>query len=595
MADSQPTPEERTAPERPKMVGWYNPPHLISIAIRVAISTIFGQFADRRESLAVREVRPDDYTRFSGQDFWFDFVADCGDGWNPTYAIAQLLAEPTLPDVGGLPRGSILVMGGDEVYPTASREEYETRLIAPYDQAYSEVKKREGWPDDRPHLYAIPGNHDWYDSLVSFLDIFCRRRIRNGKEERAGKEIGGRDTQQTRSYFALKLPGDWWLWAVDIQLTGYIDQPQVDFFIQVVKEEMTSPSKLIICTGQPVWLTPEEDANSPGSGLRSFSYLARLHQLAAVKHQVRLVLTGDLHHYSHYEEDGVHFLTCGGGGAFLHPTHRLKDNPVRLYYPAPNDRTHIPSPKAVHPRRFTLSHKDEAKAVYPSVETSARLVRDNWKFAYLNPWYALTIAIAYAIFTWLMHTNALLYGPFVAGKSLALLLQSASDFGGALGTYVSIAGVSPWPFLFFAASIGGYYYLADFRDLLPRLTAGVLHALVQSLTLVIVTCAIARTVTSSSDLLLIVLVGLVGGLLSATLLGLYFWFCLWRFGKHSNEAFSSLRIQDYKSFLRLQIKPNGDLTVYPIGIDRIPQDGSATLKPRLVDGPISINGTLPEG
>jgi hypothetical protein len=38
-----------------------------------------------------------------------------------------------------------------------------------------------------------------------------------------------------------------------------------------------------------------------------------------------IVLSGDTHHYSRYTgDDGVtQFITSGGGGAFLHPTHQL--------------------------------------------------------------------------------------------------------------------------------------------------------------------------------------------------------------------------------------------------------------------------------
>ena len=90
--------------QRPKMVGWYDPPRLIATGIRVAISTVFGEFVDGREAQAAsRKIDPDkiedayNYSgELAGQDFWFDFIADTGDGWNSTYAIARLLAEPKL-------------------------------------------------------------------------------------------------------------------------------------------------------------------------------------------------------------------------------------------------------------------------------------------------------------------------------------------------------------------------------------------------------------------------------------------------------------------------------------------------------------------
>ena len=61
----------------------------------------------------------------------------------------------------------------------------------------------------------------------------------------------------------------------------------------------------------------------------------------------------------------------------------------------------------------------------------------------------------------------------------------------------------------------------------------------------------------------------LGGLAGALVLGLYLLVSLQWFGRHSNEAFSSLRIQDYKQWLRLCIDREGRLAIYAIGIDRV--------------------------
>ncbi|MCA1691438.1 MAG: metallophosphoesterase, partial [Actinobacteria bacterium] len=48
----------------------------------------------------------------------------------------------------------------------------------------------------------------------------------------------------------------------------------------------------------------------------------------------------------------------------------------------------------------------------------------------------------------------------------------------------------------------------------------------------------------------------------------YLWItnCL---GYHGNEAFAPLHHMDQKNFLRLHIGTDGDLTLYPVGIDRV--------------------------
>ena len=55
-------------------------------------------------------------------------------------------------------------------------------------------------------------------------------------------------------------------------------------------------------------------------------------------------------------------------------------------------------------------------------------------------------------------------------------------------------------------------------------------------------------------------------------MGLYLFISLHFFGRHDNEAFSALKIEDYKSFLRLHIDKNGELTIYPIKIEKVPRD-----------------------
>ena len=51
----------------------------------------------------------------------------------------------------------------------------------------------------------------------------------------AGRSAASPDctTRQTRSYFALKLPANWWLLAIDLQLGADLDEPQVQYFQKV--------------------------------------------------------------------------------------------------------------------------------------------------------------------------------------------------------------------------------------------------------------------------------------------------------------------------------------------------------------------------
>ena len=130
---------------RRSMVGWYDPRVLAHSAYQVAIANIFGRHSDTRliEALASQPQSEFNYSAPQG-DFWFDYAADIGDGWNSTFAIADAIARPelALQHNGAAVKtqgGKVLVFGGDEVYPYptahrvrhAHRDALQTRIRGP--------------------------------------------------------------------------------------------------------------------------------------------------------------------------------------------------------------------------------------------------------------------------------------------------------------------------------------------------------------------------------------------------------------------------------------------------------------------------------
>jgi hypothetical protein len=119
----------------PRMAHWFNPVLLLQLLNNVVVSSMFGQYADRRLMIAALDTVPPEEHARRAEEFrsrlepdkdggvWIDWVADLGDGFDSTYAVASLLAKREL-KVGDvdLPRGQALVMGGDEVYPKATRQ-----------------------------------------------------------------------------------------------------------------------------------------------------------------------------------------------------------------------------------------------------------------------------------------------------------------------------------------------------------------------------------------------------------------------------------------------------------------------------------------
>ena len=109
-----------------------------------------------------------------GGEVWIDFVADTGDDVSVSLAVAKLVArEYSVPGANGdaaltLPRGHVLIHGGDLAYPVATVREMSRRLLDPWNHV---LEAAEG--TDAPRvLFGVPGNHDWYDGLDGFARMF---------------------------------------------------------------------------------------------------------------------------------------------------------------------------------------------------------------------------------------------------------------------------------------------------------------------------------------------------------------------------------------------------------------------------------------
>src|SRR5690349_18505591 len=326
-------------PQRP--VGWLAPLLLLNTGLRTLMAILFGAYLDKRE---LQNALAGDSFQQPGTDgeLWFDYVADLGDGFHATYSVAWLLAQPRLAVDGRvLPRGQVLLMGGDQVYPVANGEGYESRMKGPYRAALPEA------PADgpRPTLFALPGNHDWYDGLTAFLRLFARRK---------DGHIGGWRTQQRRSYFAVELPARWWLFAIDEQFGAYIDDPQLMYFENVTKS-LGAEDRIILATPSPKWVKAVEDPNA----YDATDYFIRT-ILAPTGANVRVLVSGDLHHYARYDGPDRQLITCGGGGAYLLATHQL---PEQLTVP----------PEETLTRSKSRSRVYDLATRFPSAAESRRL------------------------------------------------------------------------------------------------------------------------------------------------------------------------------------------------------------------------------
>ncbi|MGH8867344.1 MAG: metallophosphoesterase [Actinomycetes bacterium] len=542
------------APHRP--VPWLSPGELVNAATKVVVSGLFGSYADKRE---LQGTFPDPLLAChpGAEELWLDFVADVGDGFDPTYTVAWLLAQDKL-DVltpegqtttSTLPPGSLLVMGGDEVYPTASTRLYEDRTKGPYKAALPEAP---GGGEPRT-LLALPGNHDWYDGLTSFLRVFCQ-----------GGRIGGWQTTQPRSYFAVRLPQRWWLLGVDIALGGYVDAPQLAFFRDTVRPLLQAGDGVIVATGKPSWVeTGEHDPDA----FNTLDFLDRT-VVQGTGAQVRLWVSGDSHHYARYAEAGGarQLVTCGIGGAYLSATHAL---PETLTVPPPEARVRDRSAPVTYHR----------VATYPDVATSRRLAKRVWGIPWRNPGFKRLCAGVQAALL-LVLTGAL------AWAEQSRPLDALQDAG--LSEVLSLAGEVGLIGLVAAVAVGG---VAGARMLSPGergrphrplgpmvapwllVAVEVLVALVALAALVIVPYGDGTLGLFEALATLAVLAG-AAGLVGAQV------FAGWLLAfdhvpAYRGWIFSGQGIEDHKGFLRMHIGRDGALTLHPVVVDKICHDWRA--------------------
>lgn len=560
-------------------VRWLSPRELARAGIKAVLSAVFADYADKREIqsnfdkqlITIPDAPPD-----TTGDCWFDYVSDLGDGFDATYTIASLLAEESLTPHGSegpLPRGSMLVLGGDEVYPTASAEAYEDRMTGPYRAAFPYAEKS-------PLLIALPGNHDWYDGLTSFLRAFT-----------TGRSIGGWKTVQTRSYFAVQLPHRWWLVGLDSQFESYIDEPQLKYFEETFTRHLQPGDGVILCSASPTWLktTHDPDAFNPLFWFEKHYIRSKpvpgSDRREPTGAEVRLWLTGDLHHYARYvedldvqdpaETDARQMVTCGLGGAFLSATHNL----------LPGFRV-LPELSRSYREGDAYSSFLRAETTYPDAKTSKSMAKDlakPWKhdrfLLWRNPGLGSLIA---AIHTLLFLGLFLMLGQ---GRTPA-----TSEHGRVVAAYLTAGTPALWVFagtvLATVVAIVALVYLAPLtRGKPPFLSLGSIAAGLAQVGVLLgsfLTLAyLLRTEEITSvdiagwhDIAILLLVsvwaavvgGFVGGLVFAVSIVCF------RTGGPLTWQLSGQAIEDYKGFLRIRLSADGLLTVFPMVVDQINRD-----------------------
>jgi uncharacterized membrane protein HdeD (DUF308 family)/3',5'-cyclic AMP phosphodiesterase CpdA len=254
-------------------------------------------------------------------DFAFLVVGDPGEGDASQHVLRDQIIR-----AGADPGVRFMVIASDVIYPTGSMKNYEANFWLPF----------KGF--DKP-VYAIPGNHDWYDALEGFVATFfvadaarVAMRARVEADHRLTSTTDGRiawlvqEAQRLRGeyrvptgfqrapYFQIHTER-FALLAVDTGVLRRVDPDQLAW-LRAALEQSRSKFKMVIL-GHPFYAGGGYQAGDDEA-------FAAIHRLLA-EHQVEIVMAGDTHDLEYYveryragsAERAMHHVVNGGGGAYL--------------------------------------------------------------------------------------------------------------------------------------------------------------------------------------------------------------------------------------------------------------------------------------
>jgi hypothetical protein len=263
----------------------------------------------------------------------FMIVGDPGEG-----DASQWATVPALESIWG--DTEFMVIMSDVIYPAGCINEYEEKHYRPY----------RDYP--RP-IYAIPGNHDWYDDLHGFMFHLCglgehegyeptwsrgvprwkrllhRRMWRSPEKPMPGIEamrgtwrpLASQQSSQRTPYWTIELDHVR-LVGIDTGITGGIDRDQGQWLRSVSLDPDAREKPKILITGKPLYVDGNYHPGAIEDG-GTVDEIVRMPEAGYIA-----AIGGDIHNYQRYPvrlPDGrtMQYIVAGGGGAFMHPTHTI--------------------------------------------------------------------------------------------------------------------------------------------------------------------------------------------------------------------------------------------------------------------------------
>ena len=301
----------------------------------------------------------------------FLVIGDTGEQDPSQYVVAPALVRAAAARSDREQAGFVLVLS-DVIYPSGNVNDYVDGFYKPYRsnrvqglKTPLEVRKEFALPEDVP-VYAMPGNHDWYDGLYGFAHQFlyaandpptwpsellapsfddalgrwqliCDRfgrimwrtpsePVGNAVPARWGEPAPDGDPApeselQPAPYFVIEAEHvD--LVCIDTGIDGTIDERQFTWLSSLGGEKPK-----ILMTGKPLFVNGERRKCAVAGSSDETVYDV----VAESRHRYVATVGGDTHNFQLYDpqsegssRDGLWHIVSGGGGAYTHATHPIR-------------------------------------------------------------------------------------------------------------------------------------------------------------------------------------------------------------------------------------------------------------------------------
>ena len=252
------------------------------------------------------------------EDFSFIVIGDPGEGDASQYALVDRYLA-----LGGRDEIKFLVIASDVIYPAGAMVDYERNFYLPF-KSFTKP------------IYAIPGNHDWFDALEGFnanflepnparaalaarvaadLHLTSTNRTRiDHLLQRAGelRDLYGISNARQRAPFFELQTKDFAMIAIDTGILRTMDDRQRSWLSKALERSRSKFTMAIV--GHPRYAAGQDAGeNDPGIA----SLYTELEQAG-----VRVMMGGDTHAFEYYRAESpdrspIHYFVNGGGGAYL--------------------------------------------------------------------------------------------------------------------------------------------------------------------------------------------------------------------------------------------------------------------------------------